>query len=116
MNYICIPGLKNKVPFETVYRNAKYVIEPQKIINIISEHYETKPESLKTKSRADRRVKVRQMIYYFLRRYTHLSLKDIGEMFDRDHTTIIHGLQSLQNLRWAYPDLEIEILKIDNKL
>jgi len=35
---------------------------------------------------------------YLCRRYTSFSLKELGEIFNKDHTTIIHGIKRVENV------------------
>jgi chromosomal replication initiator protein len=44
-------------------------------------------------------VRPRQVFYYLCRKYTTLSLKQIGNYTGgRDHSTVIHGAKSIENL------------------
>jgi chromosomal replication initiator protein len=35
---------------------------------------------------------------YLLRELTELSLIKIGDLFERDHTTVLHGIQKVEKL------------------
>jgi chromosomal replication initiation ATPase DnaA len=37
------------------------------------------------------------MCYFIFRRYFSMTLKEIGQAFERDHTTVIHGIMTFQN-------------------
>lgn len=51
------------------------------------------------KSRRRDLVVFRQMIYYFARKHTTLSLKEIGKTtFNQDHATVIHGVRMINDL------------------
>lgn len=51
------------------------------------------------KSRRRDLVVFRQMIYYFAREHTTLSLKEIGKTtFNQDHATVIHGVRMINDL------------------
>ena len=40
----------------------------------------------------------RQMAMQIVRQSTKLNLTDIGRLFDRDHSTVIHAINSVKNL------------------
>lgn len=44
------------------------------------------------------RVLARNLCYYFLRKHTRYSLKQIGDLFNKDHTTIIHGIRMVNDM------------------
>lgn len=47
-------------------------------------------------SRRVEAVRARKYIFFLSRKYTILSLKEIGEYFGgRDHTTVIHNIQNM---------------------
>jgi len=51
------------------------------------------------KSRRRDLVVFRQIIYYFAREHTTLSLKEIGKTtFNQDHATVIHGVRMINDL------------------
>ena len=41
---------------------------------------------------------VRHVAYYVIRTRLHHSLPEIGSVFGRDHTTILHGVQKIERL------------------
>jgi hypothetical protein len=50
------------------------------------------------KSRKRKHVCVRYYLMTYLKRKTHLSLADIGEMIGgKDHATVIHGVRAYEN-------------------
>jgi hypothetical protein len=54
-------------------------------------------EGLDTKNRKRELVYRRQYLMWFLRQKTHLGYTEIGEMFNRDHATAIHGVRCVDN-------------------
>ena len=52
-------------------------------------------EGLDKKSRKRSRVYRRQFLMWFLRDKTNMSLEEIGDMFNRDHATTIHGVKTV---------------------
>lgn len=54
---------------------------------------------IKSKARDTRFVAPRQIISVLLKNYTTLSLEKIGEIINRDHTTVMHSLKVMENAR-----------------
>ena len=87
MNYYTIPGIAKNRP-----------IEKEFIIEVICEVCNTNMEMLKKRNRKRELVMARHFICYFLRKRTSLSLKSIGNLFGQDHTTVMHGIDTIRNL------------------
>jgi len=69
------------------------------IIKIVCDFYETKDYLLKTKSRIRKIVEPRNICFFLIREYTFLSLVQVGGLFcNRDHTTVLHGIGSINDL------------------
>lgn len=65
------------------------------------------------KSRRRDLVVLRQIIYYFAKEHTTLSLKEIGKTtFNQDHSTVIHGVRMINDLI----SVDKEYAKIVNEL
>jgi chromosomal replication initiation ATPase DnaA len=85
ISYYVMPGLKHReIRFDQV---IKTVCEVMKIDRF----------KLLTPNRSKNLVFGRNMCYFIFRRYFSLTLKEIAQAFDRDHTTVIHGLVTFQN-------------------
>lgn len=65
----------------------------------VSEYFHVKQDDLKAKTRKKEIVIARQVAMYFSKDYTNHSLKSIGYHFGgRDHSTVIHALQSVNDM------------------
>lgn len=65
----------------------------------VSEYFKVKLEELKDKTRKKEIVIARQVSMFFAKEYTNLSLKSIGYHFGgRDHSTVIHAVQSVNDM------------------
>lgn len=65
----------------------------------VSDYFNVSLEDLKSKTRKKDIVIARQVAMYFSKDYTDHSLKSIGYHFGgRDHSTVIHALQSVSDL------------------
>jgi chromosomal replication initiator protein len=65
----------------------------------VCEYFEVPVEKLKEKTRKRQIVQARQLSMYLAKYFTKNSLKVIGKHFGgRDHSTVIHSCQAVQNL------------------
>lgn len=103
----CIEELK-VVIIDTINlaEKGEFVKEPKKtefliehICNVVCDYFSIKQEIFQSNTRKREVVFARQIAFYFARKYTKLSLAKIGEKIgDKDHTTIRHGLITVENL------------------
>lgn len=69
------------------------------ILAIVSEAFEISIEQLKSKSRKRDIVIGRQVAMYLSKKYTKVSLKELGGVFGgRDHSTVIYSLKTVEDL------------------
>ena len=65
----------------------------------VSDYFRVNQDDLKAKTRKKEIVIARQVAMYFSKDYTNHSLKSIGYHFGgRDHSTVIHALQSVNDM------------------
>ncbi len=65
----------------------------------VGDYFKVSQEDLKAKTRKKEIVIARQVAMYFSKDYTNLSLKSIGYHFGgRDHSTVIHAVQSVNDM------------------
>jgi len=65
----------------------------------VCEHFDVPVDLLKDKTRKRAIVQARQLSMYFAKQFTNKSLKSIGDFFGgRDHSTVIHSNQAIENL------------------
>lgn len=88
---------------KTVMKNIIKDIETEVGIDYIqktvSEYYGIALEDLKAKTRKKEIVVARQVSMYFSKEFTNHSLKSIGYHFGgRDHSTVIHAVQTVNDL------------------
>lgn len=85
ISYFAMPGLNHReVRFEQVIRTVCEIMKADRV-------------KLITPNRSKNLVFARNMCYFIFRRYFSMTLKEIGSEFERDHTTIIHGITTFQN-------------------
>jgi chromosomal replication initiator protein len=85
------------------------------ILNTVSNYYGVTINEIKGKCRKRRIVKPRQVIMFLLRTKARMVLSDIGEVMNRDHTTVIHSITCIQNdITHPYDDsLEKDLININ---
>jgi chromosomal replication initiator protein len=71
-----------------------------------AEKFNIKQAQLKEKNNAKDIVRPRQVAMYLVKELTHASLPEIGRAFgNKHHTTVIHSLRKIEELRKADPEL-----------
>jgi chromosomal replication initiator protein len=73
-------------------------VPPDIILTETARYFGLRREDLGSKSRSRPLTTARHIAMYLLRELTQLSLIKIGELFDRDHTTVMHGIQKVERL------------------
>jgi chromosomal replication initiator protein len=73
-------------------------IRPAVILEETATYFGLGPGDLVSKSRSRPLTTARHVAMYLLRELTGLSLIKIGEHFDRDHTTALHGIKKIEAL------------------
>lgn len=100
-----VVSIQNRVPTLSIVQGIiKDVIndtkpEPIKIEKIISEvakTYNVTEEEILSERRTKSLVIARQVAMYISRKMTDLSFKQIGESFGKDHTTVLHNVEKIE--------------------
>lgn len=71
-------------------------VRPEVIIAAVAEVHELSVEQLRSAAREGHIAKARQRAFYVLRNYRALPLAKIGELLNRDHSTVLHGVNRVQ--------------------
>lgn len=74
----------------------------------VAEHYNIRVAEMTSKRRDRPVVRPRQIAMYLAKELTIKSLPDIGRAFDRDHTTVIHAVKAIEQLRKEDPGFKEE--------
>jgi len=105
--------------------NYKRTINPSYIIEVVATYYEGKGIAVNRavllgRSRKSMYVVPRYMMWYFIYKYSaNQSLKSVGLMFNRDHSTVINGIKRLKNYCETEPQTRqmfqelCDLLKVD---
>ena len=82
-----------------IVKNTKKEININYIQEIVSKFFNISIEQMKDKARRKEIVIARQVAMYFSKDFTNNSLKSIGFHFGgRDHSTVIHAVQSVNDM------------------
>ncbi len=83
----------------------------------VAEYFKVEVESLKDKIRKKEIVIARQVAMYFSKEYTDHSLKAIGYHFGgRDHSTVIHAVQSVNDMMDTNAHFKSSVEELKKKL
>lgn len=83
----------------------------------VSDYFKVETESLKAKTRKKEIVIARQVAMYFSKDYTNHSLKSIGYHFGgRDHSTVIHAVQSVNDMIDTNAKFRLSVDELRKKL
>jgi len=91
--YWLIPGLTKRPKELSDIKQRR-----DRIIEIVCNHYNTGYGRLQLKLRKREVVLPRQVLMYMLKKNTSMTLKQIGYLFQKDHTTVIHAMQTVDDL------------------
>ena len=65
------------------------------ICQCISNRFKVSREELRSRSRKRSLVFPRQLAMYLTRKFTEHSLSEIGELYSRDHSTVMHAIKTI---------------------
>jgi chromosomal replication initiator protein len=86
--------------------NHERRVSLESIIRAVAERYQLQPAQLKQKTNAQQIAFPRQVAMYLIKELTHASLPEIGRAFGgKHHTTVLHSVQKIEELRQRNPDL-----------
>jgi chromosomal replication initiator protein len=74
------------------------VVDGPGIISVVAENFGFHPDDMTSPGRAQPLATARQIAMYLCREYTDDSLVQIGRHFNRDHSTIVHGIDRVKQL------------------
>ena len=87
------------------------------IIQLVAAKFQVETIDILSIRRSFDFARARQVCAYLIRKYTRFSLPQIGErMGGRDHTTIMHAITRIKELRQRDPDLDAKISEIELRL
>jgi chromosomal replication initiator protein len=79
-------------------------IDAKKIMTAVESHFNITTDDMIRKCRRTEILYPRQVAMYLLAHYSCLTLKSIGVIFSKDHTTVIHSMEVIDDYL-SYDDL-----------
>ena len=102
---------------DVIYPDKPKEVTPQLIINVVAEHFGVKPEDITSKKRNAEFVQPRQVVMYLCRELCDMSLANIGKLLGKkDHTTVIHGINKINEEMVDNPEFKNRIETIKKKI
>jgi len=77
---------------------AETLPTPDLIIDEVCRFYNISESTIRSTQKNKGTAEARQVAMYLIRSMTNLSLPDVGKQFDRDHTTVMHGVKKIETL------------------
>ena len=84
----------------------------ERVLDAVEQHFAVRRAYLLNKCRRKEVVYPRQIAMYLLAHYTVLTLKSIGVIFEKDHTTVIHSMEVVDNYIFCDPLVKEQIDQI----
>ena len=82
----------------------------ESIQKTVADFYKIKVADMYSARRPTNIARPRQIAMYFAKELTQKSLPEIGELFGgRDHTTVLHAVRKINELRGKHPELNREL-------
>ena len=92
-------------------------ITPELIIEVVAEHFGVSPEDITSKKRNSEFVQPRQVVMCLCRKLTDTSYVNIGKLLGKkDHTTIIHGVNKIEDELKNNDELASKVETIKKKI
>ena len=102
---------------DVIYPDKPKEITPSLIIDVVAEHFGINPEDITSKKRNSEFVQPRHIAMYLCRELTSTSLVNIGKiMGKRDHTTVMNGVNNINERIKTEPELRNRVDIIKNKI
>lgn len=109
MMYCLTAPLLNGGPTPFIVTSVKMAVRPRltvaRIKEVVAGYYDIPLNSINSGRRSRAVARPRQVAMYLARELTLKSLPDIGRIFNRDHTTVIHGCRQIERLKMIDGDI-----------
>lgn len=86
------------------------------ILDAVSSHFNVKIDEIKSKKRNQPITNARQVYMYLTREILNESLLNIGKTIDRDHSTVIHGIEKIEEKIKNDKNFEASIMSLKDKI
>jgi len=109
--------LAKKVLRQNSSQSANVYKDPEHIMKIVAQQYKISLADLKSDKKYRELSMPRQLAMFLTRKYSNLSLPDIGHMFGgKNHTTVLHAVRRISKLQDADPLLKESLVKLEGQI
>ena len=84
----------------------------EKILSAVSKAYGVSSDEMKSKKRTDNITNARHVAIYLIKQLTELTLKEIGAIFGRDHSTVVFSVEKVGKNIKTINNYELEINRL----
>ena len=96
--------------------SQRKILTPEFIIDVVAEHFDIPTSDILSDKRDGRIALPRQIAMYLSKRYTMRNLVEIGKVFNRDHSTVLHGIKTVEEKVKKDPTVDNYVDIITKKL
>lgn len=101
------------MPGISLRAQPKSLVTLNKIATIVCDYFEVDDESFYGKHRKRTVVEARFFFMHYAKNKGKYTLADIGRCINRDHTTVMHGITTLDNLIYTDKRYEKEVKNLE---
>ncbi len=101
-----------KVALRDILNAQSRQVSIENIQKTVASYYHIKVSDLKSKSRKASLTRPRQIAMSIAKQLTSLSLSDIGEAFERDHSTVINAIKKVEEFKQSDPRIREDITNL----
>lgn len=107
-------GKLKEPPWKSVIKSRAPTV--RKIIAAVSEQSGFTPQQISGDGRAREVTQARHVAFHLAYLYAGKNLTHIGRLFNKHHTTILHGLKAYNNNTRYYPHILELVAKVEAQL
>ncbi|MCP5002990.1 MAG: chromosomal replication initiator protein DnaA [Planctomycetes bacterium] len=99
------------------FAERKKIIGIEDILRTVTRHFNIQVSQILSKRKFQSITLPRQVAMYLARKFTNLSLKEIGGYIGgRDHTTVMHATEKIKKLRKTDRNISVMLRKVEKEL
>lgn len=108
----------NTIRYTSIYykRDNPIQLSEHFIIELITRMTLISIRELQSKTRKREVAEARQIAMYFIKKYTKISLIEIGKIFNRDHSTVIYSIKNIESLKDSDKNINYLVTKLKNNI
>lgn len=109
-------ALAREVMKNSIRKAEKKIINFEMILEATADYYNIKPEVIFSKSRIRDIADARQMIMYLAHKHTGMSSPAIGFKLNRIHSTVLHGIDTVEKRLDVSEEVQAAVAAIESDL